>query len=186
ILLAMIVATAVGLVVGFLASRVGSVAVFLVTFACAEALFLLVLTDPRGLTAGDNGLSGVVPAPFLGFRFNHQMSVYYVALGVLLVTYRALLAVTRTPFGLVLQGIRENELRIRFAGYHVEQYKTAAFGISALVAGLAGALNAIHERVAAPESLGWAVSGDAVRYATLGGRVTRFGPPLGAGPGPLA
>ena len=179
--LAMVAATAVGLLVGFLASRVGSVAVFLVTFACAEALFLLVLTDPRGLTAGDNGLSGVVPAPFLGFRFNDQVSFYYLALAVLLLTYRALVAVTRTPFGLVLQGIRENEVRIRFAGYHVEQYKTAAFGISALVAGLAGALNAIHERVAAPESLGWAVSGDAVLYATLGGSGTLFGPVLGAG-----
>ena len=180
IALALLAATVTGLVVGFLASRVGSVAVFLVTFACAEALFLMVLTDPRGLTAGDNGLSGVVPAPFLGFRFNDQVSFYYLALAVLLVTYRALVAVTRTPVGQVLQGIRENEVRIRFAGYHVEQYKTAAFGISGLVAGLAGALNAIHERVAAPESLGWAVSGDAVLYATLGGSGTLFGPVLGA------
>ena len=59
----------VGLGVGFLGSRVGSVAVFLVTFACAEALYLVVLTDPRGLTDGDNGLPGVVPAPVLGLAF---------------------------------------------------------------------------------------------------------------------
>jgi branched-chain amino acid transport system permease protein len=180
IALALLAATATGLAVGFLAARVGSVAVFLVTFACAEALFLLVLADPRGLTAGDNGLSGVLPAPFLGLHFNDQVSFYYLALAALLVTYRALVAVTRTRFGQVLQAIRENEVRVRFAGYHVEQYKTAAFGISGLVAGLAGALNAMHERVAAPESLGWAVSGDAVLYATLGGSGTLFGPVLGA------
>jgi branched-chain amino acid transport system permease protein len=62
----------------------------------------------------------------------------------------------------------------------VEQYKTVAFGVSALFAGLAGALTALHERIAAPEALGWLVSGDAVLYATLGGTGTLLGPVLGA------
>jgi branched-chain amino acid transport system permease protein len=173
-------AVVVGLVVGFLSARVGSVAVFLVTFACAEALYLIVLSDPRGLTAGDNGLPGVVPAPLLGLRFNDQTAFYYLALAVLVASYLALVAVGRSRFGLVLRGIRENETRVRFAGYDVEQYKTAAFGVSALFAGLAGALTAIHERVASPETLGWAISGDAVLYATLGGTGTLLGPVLGA------
>ena len=153
---ALAAAALTGLGVGFLAARVGSVAVFLVTFACAEALFLVALADPRGITAGDNGISGVVPAPVLGLAFNNQLAFYYLALVVLLVSWGALRALTRSQFGQVLAGIRENEVRVRFAGYHVEQYKTVAFGISALFAGLAGALNAIHERVASPEVLGWA------------------------------
>ena len=90
VLLALAVSVLVGLGVGFLASRVGSVAVFLVTFACAEALYLIVLADPRGLTAGDNGLPGVVPAPLLGLAFNHQVSFYYVALAVLALSFVAL------------------------------------------------------------------------------------------------
>jgi branched-chain amino acid transport system permease protein len=171
----------VGLGVGFLAARVGSVAIFLVTFACAEALYLLVLSDPRGVTNGDNGLPGVIVAPFLGLDFSRQLTMYYVALGALLASYAVLLAITRSQFGEVLLGIRENEVRVRFAGYRVEQYKTAAFGVSGLFAGLAGALTALQERIASPETVAWAVSGDAVLYATLGGSGTLLGPVLGAG-----
>jgi branched-chain amino acid transport system permease protein len=171
----------VGLVVGYLASRVGSVAVFLVTFACAEALYLVVLADPRGVTNGDNGLPGVVPARWLGLDLTDQVTFYYLALTVLVLAYLALVRITRSQFGQVLLGIRENEVRVRFAGYHVEHYETAAVAVSAVFAGLAGALTALHERIASPETLGWAVSGDAVLYATLGGTGTLLGPVLGAG-----
>ena len=177
---ALAVAVVVGLVVGFLASRVGSVAVFLVTFAAAEALYLIVLADPRGITNGDNGLAGAVPAPLLGLDFSNPVAFYYLALGILVLSYLGLHGLTRSQFGQVLLGIRENELRVRFAGYEVEQYKTAAFAVSAFFAGLAGALTAFHERIASPETVGWAVSGDAVLYATLGGTGTLLGPILGA------
>lgn len=178
---ALAVAAVVGAVVGFLAARVGSVAVFLVTFAAAETLYLLVLADPRGITNGDNGLPGVAPAPVLGLDLTDQVTFYYVALATVVGSYLVLRALTRSRFGLVLVGIRENELRVRFAGYHVEAYKTVAFVVSALFAGLAGTLTAVHERVAAPEALGWLISGEAVLYATLGGTGTLLGPVLGAG-----
>ncbi len=177
---ALAVAVAIGLAVGWLAARVGSVAVFLVTFAAAETLFLIVLADPRGVTNGDNGLPGVTPAPVLGLDLTHQRTFYYVALLVVLLSYIVLRGITRTQFGQVLTAIRDNELRARFAGYEVEQYKTVAFGISAFFAGLAGALTAFHERIAAPEAVGWFVSGEAVLYATLGGTGTLLGPILGA------
>jgi branched-chain amino acid transport system permease protein len=177
---ALAAAVLVGLVVGFLSSRVGSVAVFLVTFAAAETLYLLVLADPRGLTNGDNGLAGAVPAPLLGLDMSNQITFYYLALGALVLSYLGLRALTASQFGQVLLGIRENELRVRFAGYEVQQYKTAAFAVSACFAGLAGALTAFHERIASPETVGWAVSGDAVLYATLGGTGTLLGPILGA------
>ena len=178
---ALVASAVVGLVVGYLASRVGSVAVFLVTFACAEALYLIVLADPRGITNGDNGLPGVVPAHWLGLDLTDQVTFYYLALTVLVLAYLALVRITRSQFGQVLLGIRENEVRVRFAGYHVEHYETAAVAVSAVFAGLAGALTALHERIASPETLGWAVSGDAVLYATLGGTGTLLGPVLGAG-----
>ena len=177
---AIVAATVVGLGVGFLSARVGSVAVFLVTFACAEALYLIVLTDPRGITNGDNGLPGVVPAPFLGVNLGRQLVFYYVALVIVVAAYLVLRWITRSQFGEVLLAIRENETRVRFAGYHVEQYKTVAVGVSATFAGLAGALTAVHERIASPENLSWPLSGDAVLYATLGGTGTLLGPFLGA------
>jgi branched-chain amino acid transport system permease protein len=177
---AVVAAAVVGLAVGYLSARVGSVAVFLVTFACAEALYLVVLTDPRGITNGDNGLPGVVPAPFLGLNLGRQVVFYYAALFIVVVSYLALRRLTRSQFGEVLLAIRENEVRVRFAGYHVEQYKTVAMAVSAIFAGLAGALTAVHERIASPENLSWPLSGDAVLYATLGGTGTLLGPFLGA------
>jgi branched-chain amino acid transport system permease protein len=180
LLAAVATAALVGLGVGFLCSRVGSVAVFLVTFACAETLYLIVLTDPHSVTNGDNGLTGVVPAPFLGIDLARQLTFYYVVLAVMVGSYLMLRRVTRSQFGQVLLGIRENEVRVRFAGYRVEQYKTAAVAISAMFAGLAGALTAFHERIASPENLSWPLSGDAVLYATLGGTGTLLGPLLGA------
>ena len=181
LLAALAASVGVGVIVGFLSARVGTVAVFLVTFACAEALYLLALTDPRGVTNGDNGLPGVVPARWLGLDLTSQVTFYYLALFVVVLAFRALVGITRSQFGQVLVGIRENEVRVRFAGYDVEQYKTAAVAVSAFFAGLAGALTALHERIASPETLGWAVSGDAVLYATLGGTGTLLGPVLGAG-----
>ena len=180
LLAALAASVAVGTIVGFLSARVGAVAVFLVTFACAEALYLLVLADPRGITNGDNGLAGVAPASVLGVDLTGQVTFYYVALLVVVLAYLALARIARSQFGLVLLGIRENEVRVRFAGYRVEQYKTAAVAVSAFFAGLAGALTSFHERIASPETLGWPVSGDAVLYATLGGTGTLLGPILGA------
>ena len=170
----------VGLVVGFFSARVGSVAVFLVTFAVAEAVRLLVVADPGGLTGGDNGLTGIWPGRFLGLDLANQRIFYYVVLMLVVLSYLVLRRLTRSQFGQVLLGIRENEIRIRFAGYRVEQYKTIAFGISGLFAGLAGALTAFHERIASPGLLDWSVSGDALLYATLGGTGTLGGPILGA------
>jgi branched-chain amino acid transport system permease protein len=169
-----------GLIVGYLSSRVGRVAVFLVTFACAEVLFLLVHADPAELTNGDNGLPGVVTKPILGLDLTDRITFYYVSLAAVVLSYLALARITRSQFGQVMLAIRENEIRARFAGYRVEQYKTIAFVVSALFAGLAGTLTAFHERIASPETFAWPVSGDAVLYAILGGTGTLIGPIVGA------
>ena len=173
-------AAALGGIVGFLSSRVGRVAVFLVTFACAEVIYLVVHADPRGLTNGDNGVPGVVARPFLGLDLTGRLSFYYTSLAILALSYIVLRRITRSQFGEVLLAIRDNETRVRFSGYRVDEYKTAAFVVSAVFAGLAGALTAFHERIASPEACAWPVSGDAVLYAILGGSGTLIGPIVGA------
>ena len=173
-------AALLGEIVGFLSSRVGRVAVFLVTFACAEVIYLVVHADPRGLTNGDNGVPGVVARPFLGLDLTGRLSFYYTALAITIVSYMVLGRITRSQFGDVLLAIRDNETRVQFSGYRVDEYKTAAFVVSALFAGLAGALTAFHERIASPEACAWPVSGDAVLYAILGGSGTLLGPIVGA------
>ena len=178
--LALVAAVIVGFIVGYLSSRVGSVAVFLVTFACAEAIYLIILSDPKGYTNGDNGLVGIMPDPFLGLNLRNETHFYYLALIVLLLSFVALRRLTNGHFGKVLLGIRDNEIRARFAGYRVEAYKSVAFAIAAFFSGISGVLTAFHERIAAPEMAGWLYSAEAVLYATLGGIGTLFGPVLGA------
>jgi branched-chain amino acid transport system permease protein len=180
LVLGVIAAGIVGLGVGYLCSRVGSVAVFLVTFACAEAIYLLVISNPLNLTNGDNGLLGVVAGAPFPFDLRNQRAFYYFAIVAFVCSYLLLNAVLSTRLGQVLRAIRDNEERARFAGYEVAQYKAVAFGISALVAGLAGVLTTFHERIASPESLAWSTSGEAVLFAVVGGTGTLLGPVFGA------
>jgi branched-chain amino acid transport system permease protein len=169
-----------GLAIGYLCARVGSVAVFLVTFACAEAIYLLVISNPFNLTNGDNGLLGVLAGAPFPFDLRNQRSFYYLAIATLAGSYLVLRAVAASQFGQVLRAIRDNEERVRFAGYEVTQYKSVAFGISGIFAGLAGALTTFHERIASPDSLSWATSGEAVLFAVVGGTGTLLGPVFGA------
>src|SRR5205807_9994096 len=88
--------------------------------------------------------------------------------------------VTQSPFGMVLQSIRENETRTRAIGYPVERYKIVAVMLSGLFAGLAGVLYAIQNQFAAPDFVFFVVSGEAVIYNVIGGIGTLVGPILGA------
>jgi branched-chain amino acid transport system permease protein len=89
--------------------------------------------------------------------------------------------VLRSPFGSLLQGIRENENRLRACGYDTDRLKIASFTISGLFCGLAGALYTISLGYVPLSSLYWTNSGRAVVMTLLGGMSTFFGPLLGAG-----
>jgi branched-chain amino acid transport system permease protein len=88
---------------------------------------------------------------------------------------------TQSPFGTVLQSIRENEARTRAIGYPVERYKIVAVMLSGLFAGLAGVLYALQNEFAAPDFVYFITSGEAVIYNIIGGIGTLVGPIVGAG-----
>jgi branched-chain amino acid transport system permease protein len=88
--------------------------------------------------------------------------------------------ITQSPFGMVLQSIRENEARTRAIGYPVERYKIVAVMLSGLFAGLAGVLYAIQNRFAAPDFVFFLVSGEVVIFNVMGGIGTLVGPMFGA------
>ena len=180
-LVALMAGLAVGWFMGFLCSRVGQVAVFLVTFALTESFQLLVVSDPLRITNAEDGISGISRRTILGFLNIHpEINFYYLVLIFLLLSYLALRKITQTPLGDVLMGIRENPVRVRFLGYHLRHYRIAAFMISGFFASLAGALSALHDKAVAPEVFGWFLSGDAVLFTVLGGPGTLIGPVLGA------
>jgi branched-chain amino acid transport system permease protein len=89
--------------------------------------------------------------------------------------------VTQSPFGMVLQSIRENEPRTRAIGYRVENFKMVAVMLSGLFAGLAGVLYAIQNEFAAPDFVYFLTSGETVIYNVMGGIGTLVGPIVGAG-----
>ena len=89
--------------------------------------------------------------------------------------------IARSPFGLVLRAIKSNETRLESTGIDVWRYKMAAFVISGIYAGLAGALIAVYETYVPTETLHWTTSGEVVMMSVIGGVGTLFGPMLGAG-----
>jgi branched-chain amino acid transport system permease protein len=108
-------------------------------------------------------------------------TLHWFVLAILVASYLALRRITRSPFGMVLQAIRENEPRTRAIGYPVERYKVVAVMLSGLFAGLAGVLYALQNKFAAPDFVYFVVSGEVVIFNVMGGIGTLVGPVLGAG-----
>jgi branched-chain amino acid transport system permease protein len=107
--------------------------------------------------------------------------MHWFVLAIVAASYLILRRVTRSPFGMVLQSIRENEARTRAIGYRVEHYKIVAVMLSGLFAGIAGVLYAIQNEFAAPDFVYFIISGDTVIFNVMGGIGTLVGPIVGAG-----
>jgi ABC-type branched-subunit amino acid transport system permease subunit len=98
----------------------------------------------------------------------------------LIIAFYIAMRITRSPFGLMLKGIKSNQNRLKYTGVHTRPYALAAFVISGLYAGLAGALLAVTDPLAGAERMQWTASGEVVLMTILGGAGTLLGPVLGA------
>ena len=107
--------------------------------------------------------------------------MHWFVLAVVAGSYLILRRVMQSPFGMVLQSIRENEARTRAIGYPVERYKIVSVMLSGLFAGLAGVLYAVQNEFAAPDFVYFLISGETVIYNVMGGIGTLVGPIVGAG-----
>jgi len=106
--------------------------------------------------------------------------LHWFVLAVVAGSYLLLRRITQSPFGMVLQSIRENEARTRAIGYPVERYKIVAVMLSGLFAGLAGVLYAVQNKFAAPDFVLFLISGEVVIFNVMGGMGTLLGPIAGA------
>ena len=177
-------AALVGLVMGYLAIRTRGIYFSMVTLALAQIVYYAFYKAERW-TGGENGLRGIqVPAlelPGLTLDFLDPATKYY---AVLVFVAAALWFVSRllaSPFGAVIEAVRENEARAAACGYDVARTKLLVFVLSAAICGLAGALRALHLSVVPIDSLHYLLSGQAVMMCLLGGMGTFFGPFIGAG-----
>ena len=175
-----------GLVIGFLAIRTRGIYFSMVTLALAQIVYYGFYKAERW-TGGENGLRGVrveaitVPGlPGISIDFLNPLNKYYV---ILVFVALALWFVSRlldSPFGAVIEAIRENEKRAAACGYDVARSKLLVFVLSAGICGLAGALRALHLSIVPIDSLHYLQSGQAVMMCLLGGMGTFLGPFIGA------
>ncbi|QPN28552.1 branched-chain amino acid ABC transporter permease [Brucella sp. BO2] len=128
---------------------------------------------------GEAGVSSF-RMPAWGFDFGSTTEVYYLALAWVVGSILLLFLLTLTPFGRVTVGLRENTHRLRFLGYNVHVLGTLVFAISAMFAGIAGALQAINIEAANYVVFEAGISTAVVLNSFIGGVGTFFGPAIGA------
>lgn len=171
------------LVFGWLAfrSRVTGVYLSILTQAMTLALSLYFFQNDTGLR-GNNGLSGLQMIPGFEARSQAVVSLWFfwasalaLALGYLLFAY-----VVSGKFGSVIRAIRDNEARVRFLGYHVERYKLFVFTLTAMVAGIAGALYYPQAGIINPAEIAPIASIYLAVWVAIGGRGRLYGAVIGA------
>jgi branched-chain amino acid transport system permease protein len=178
----LVAAAAAAVFVAYFSTRLRDIYFAITTLIFSQIFYVFIFTSTE-LTGGENGLS--FRRPGLGIPglwttpFTPEVMHWFV-LAVVAGSYLLLRRIMRSPFGMVLQSIRENEPRTRAIGYSVERYKIVAVMLSGLFAGLAGVLYALQNRFAAPDFVFFTVSGDAVIFNVMGGIGTLVGPIVGA------
>jgi branched-chain amino acid transport system permease protein len=183
ILFGLLGAAGAALFVAFFSTRLRDIYFAITTLIFSQIFYVIIFTWTE-VTGGENGLIFTRPHLTIPFLLNARFTattLHWFVLAVVAGSYLILRRVTRSPFGMVLQSIRENEPRTRAIGYAVERYKMMAVMLSGLFAGLAGVLYAIQNEFAAPDFVYFLTSGDTVIFNVLGGIGTLVGPIVGAG-----
>ncbi len=166
-------------IIGLLTLRRSGIYFSILTLAFGEMLHAAALSIFQGLTGGDNGLT-MQTKPTLFGEPMEGLSVFYLCAGFVIVGFIIARKIKRSPFGLMLQAIKENPMRLEYTGVNVFAYKMSAFLISTMYAGLAGSLMVIYEPYVATKFLHWSTSGEVVIMSVIGGVNTLIGPMIGA------
>jgi len=179
------------LVIGLFSLRVRAIFFAMITLAVASA-FLTLASQLSDITGGEDGLTFKVPGllspsfalmeePFLGVVIDGRLLTYYLLFVLALVLLLTLLRIVNSPFGRVLQAIRENEFRAEAIGYRVVVYRTISSVLSALFACVAGAMLALWLRYNGPDtSMSFEIMMDVLLIVVIGGMGTVYGAAIGA------
>jgi branched-chain amino acid transport system permease protein len=191
IVAAIAIAGTLALLIGLFSLRVRAIFFAMITLAVATA-FLVLASQLSGFTGGEDGLNYTVPEllrpsfrlfaePIFGTIVNGRIVTYYIVFFIALAGFLLLLRVVNSPFGSVLQAIRENEFRAEALGYPVVVYRSFASVVSAVMAALAGILLALWLRYTGPDTtLSFAIMIDVLLMVVIGGMGTLYGAVIGA------
>ena len=167
------------LAVGALSLRTRGVYFIMITLAFAQMIYYVAIGLDR--YGGDDGMTIYRRSQFGGLiDLSNKTVFYYLCLALLLATSYLVWRIVNSRFGMVIQGARSNDRRMRAIGHPTYRYKLACFVIAGTLCGLAGVLLANHTDFINPATMNWTRSGDLIVMAVLGGMGTVLGPALGA------
>ena len=177
--IAIAIAVAFGTLAGALSARTEGIYTIMITLALASAFFYLTLQN-WPIFNGFNGFT-TIPAPhFLGVNWKAPVPLYYMILFFAALSYAAVVYISRTPFGLALQGVRDNPRRMEAIGYNVTAHRIAAYAFAALIAAIGGILLVWQNNQISPFSVGVNVVINILIIAVIGGLSHPIGPFIGA------
>jgi len=176
---AITLAMAFGIAVGAVAVRTQGIYTVMITLAIAAAFFYFT-SQNQELFNGSRGFNSIQAPQLFGVDWQKAPAYYYLALGVAALMLLLVVYVSRAPFGLALQGIRDNPRRMAALGYNVTAHRILAYGFSAFIAALAGILLVWFNRQISPGTVGVGPAIDILVVAVVGGLANPIGPFIGA------
>jgi branched-chain amino acid transport system permease protein len=180
LVLAIVVTTAIGLLFGAVSARSAGIYFLMITLTYSVIVNLTLgsVTKISGFS-GIGGINRYTPG-WIGDIEQHPNRLYYIALGTGIVVYALIRYVVRTPFGLSLQGIRDDPVRMSSLGYNVPLHRTLAFGFAAFIASLAGILYVWWSGQISPGNADLGQTVNLLIMAVIGGLVRIEGAWVGA------
>lgn len=168
----------IGAVTGIISLRTAGVAFIMITLAFAQMFYFLFVSLKQ--YGGDDGLSIATRSRFGVLDMGSANTLYYTALALVFAALLLSHRMVRARFGMVLQGSRINERRMKAMGFSTTRYRLLAYVMACVLCGVAGLLYANLTGFAAPAYLAWTVSGELIVMVVLGGMGTVVGPLVGA------
>jgi branched-chain amino acid transport system permease protein len=176
---AILIGSAVGMAVGLLAVRTEGIYTIMITLALASAFFYFTRQNYT-IFNGYTGFNLVLPPELFGVNWRAPVPFYYLTLGCATLLYGLVVYVARAPFGLALQGVRDNPRRMGALGYGVTAHRVLAYGFASAIASVGGILLVWQNAQIAPGTAGIQAVFDILVIAVIGGLRRPSGPFLGA------
>jgi branched-chain amino acid transport system permease protein len=177
--IALAVATLSSVLIGWLSVRTEGIYTIMITLAMGVAFYYLALQNYTVFN-GFQGFQGVLAPTAFGVNWRSPLPFYFLALFFAMAAYFAVKYLVRAPFGMALQGIRDNPRRMNALGYNVVAHRVAAYAVAGLIAGVAGILLVWYNGLITPGSIGTSWLINILVIAVLGGMKHPIGPFLGA------
>jgi ABC-type branched-subunit amino acid transport system permease subunit len=179
VVLALPFAVLAAIVIGWLSVRTEGIYTIMITLAIGVAFYYLVLQN-YAVFNGFQGFQRVLAPTLFGVAWGDAVPFYYLALFWALAGYAAVIWVVRTPFGIALQGIRDNPRRMATLGFHVTAHRVAAYALAGAIAAVGGVLMVWYNGLISPGSVGTTALINVLIVSVLGGLRHPIGPFVGA------